>query len=174
MTKCLQVLCLVNEQLKPLSGSVSLLVKWAVWEGRVLPAFCPHITLCAFSLLCLKWTSNWKDPHGGEQLCSVVSTLLSNGLLWVILSNGGHLIFLQVPCFYTDAERRSVMDATQIAGLNCLRLINESTAGNALFSSWITWCFCFIRTCNLSVLHTCWNYSWLLSFLSLFFSMLAA
>uniref|UniRef100_A0A8C3LD87 Heat shock 70 kDa protein 4 n=1 Tax=Chrysolophus pictus TaxID=9089 RepID=A0A8C3LD87_CHRPC len=35
---------------------------------------------------------------------------------------------IKVPCFYTDAERRSVMDATQIAGLNCLRLINESTA----------------------------------------------
>uniref|UniRef100_A0A8C0VI13 Heat shock 70 kDa protein 4 n=1 Tax=Cyanistes caeruleus TaxID=156563 RepID=A0A8C0VI13_CYACU len=35
---------------------------------------------------------------------------------------------VSVPCFYTDAERRSVMDATQIAGLNCLRLINETTA----------------------------------------------
>nr|KAF6447024.1 heat shock protein family A (Hsp70) member 4 [Rousettus aegyptiacus] len=35
---------------------------------------------------------------------------------------------ISVPCFYTDAERRSVMDATQIAGLNCLRLMNETTA----------------------------------------------
>uniref|UniRef100_A0A8D2NN51 Heat shock 70 kDa protein 4 n=1 Tax=Zosterops lateralis melanops TaxID=1220523 RepID=A0A8D2NN51_ZOSLA len=35
---------------------------------------------------------------------------------------------VSVPCFYTDAERRSVMDATQIAGLNCLKLINEPTA----------------------------------------------
>ncbi|XP_075756435.1 heat shock 70 kDa protein 4 isoform X2 [Pelodiscus sinensis] len=35
---------------------------------------------------------------------------------------------VSVPCFYTDAERRSVMDATQIAGLNCLRLINETTS----------------------------------------------
>jgi len=67
-------------------------------------------------------------------LCAV-SSVLSNGLLWLTISNGGRLIFLQVPCFYTDAERRSVMDATQIAGLNCLRLINESTAGNALLSS---------------------------------------
>lgn len=32
---------------------------------------------------------------------------------------------VSVPCFYTDAERRSVMDATQTAGLNCLRLMNE-------------------------------------------------
>ncbi|XP_062868331.1 heat shock 70 kDa protein 4a [Trichomycterus rosablanca] len=35
---------------------------------------------------------------------------------------------ISVPCFYTDAERRSVMDAAQIAGLNCLRLMNETTA----------------------------------------------
>ncbi|ETE71100.1 Heat shock 70 kDa protein 4, partial [Ophiophagus hannah] len=35
---------------------------------------------------------------------------------------------VSVPCFYTDAERRSLMDATQIAGLNCLKLINETTA----------------------------------------------
>ncbi|XP_030620565.1 heat shock 70 kDa protein 4b isoform X1 [Chanos chanos] len=35
---------------------------------------------------------------------------------------------ISVPCYYTDAERRSVMDAAQIAGLNCLRLMNETTA----------------------------------------------
>lgn len=39
---------------------------------------------------------------------------------------------LQVPSFFTDAERRSVLDATQIAGLNCLRLINDTTAGRCL------------------------------------------
>uniref|UniRef100_A0A8C7DIT2 Heat shock 70 kDa protein 4-like n=1 Tax=Oncorhynchus kisutch TaxID=8019 RepID=A0A8C7DIT2_ONCKI len=35
---------------------------------------------------------------------------------------------VSVPCYYTDAERRSVVDAAQIAGLNCLRLMNETTA----------------------------------------------
>lgn len=35
----------------------------------------------------------------------------------------------QVPSFFTDAERRSVMAAAQIAGLNCLKLMNETTAG---------------------------------------------
>uniref|UniRef100_A0AAR2KWS8 Heat shock protein 4b n=1 Tax=Pygocentrus nattereri TaxID=42514 RepID=A0AAR2KWS8_PYGNA len=35
---------------------------------------------------------------------------------------------IKVPCYYTDAERRSVLDAAQIAGLNCLRLMNETTA----------------------------------------------
>lgn len=40
----------------------------------------------------------------------------------------------QVPSFFTDAERRSVFDAAQIAGLNCLRLINDTTAGDCLFN----------------------------------------
>ncbi|CAL8276003.1 unnamed protein product [Arctogadus glacialis] len=35
---------------------------------------------------------------------------------------------ISVPSFFTDIERRSVMDAAQIAGLNCLRLMNETTA----------------------------------------------
>uniref|UniRef100_A0A3Q1HK96 Heat shock protein 4b n=1 Tax=Anabas testudineus TaxID=64144 RepID=A0A3Q1HK96_ANATE len=35
---------------------------------------------------------------------------------------------ISVPCYYTDPERRSVVDAAQIAGLNCLRLMNETTA----------------------------------------------
>lgn len=43
----------------------------------------------------------------------------------------------QVPCYYTDAERRSVLDAAQIAGLNCLRLMNETTAGLWQILSWV-------------------------------------
>uniref|UniRef100_A0A3B1KEY4 Heat shock protein 4a n=1 Tax=Astyanax mexicanus TaxID=7994 RepID=A0A3B1KEY4_ASTMX len=35
---------------------------------------------------------------------------------------------ISVPSFFSDAERRSVIDAAQIAGLNCLRLMNETTA----------------------------------------------
>ncbi|KAG2457222.1 heat shock protein 105 kDa-like [Polypterus senegalus] len=35
---------------------------------------------------------------------------------------------ISVPLFFTDAERRSVMDAAQIVGLNCLRLMNDNTA----------------------------------------------
>lgn len=58
--------------------------------------------------------------------------------------NIGSLTSLQVPCFYTDAERRSVMDATQIAGLNCLKLINETTAGNSLLS--LTACCSFVKS----------------------------
>eukprot|EP00079_Xenopus_tropicalis_P008072 NP_989168.1 heat shock protein 105 kDa [Xenopus tropicalis] len=35
---------------------------------------------------------------------------------------------LSVPSFFTDAERRSVLDAAQIVGLNCLKLMNDMTA----------------------------------------------
>uniref|UniRef100_A0A8C2T7Z3 Heat shock 70 kDa protein 4L n=1 Tax=Coturnix japonica TaxID=93934 RepID=A0A8C2T7Z3_COTJA len=35
---------------------------------------------------------------------------------------------VKVPSFFTDTERRSVMAAAQIAGLNCLKLMNETTA----------------------------------------------
>ncbi|NXS10517.1 HS105 protein, partial [Neodrepanis coruscans] len=36
---------------------------------------------------------------------------------------------ISVPSFFTDAERRSLLDAAQIVGLNCLRLMNDMTAG---------------------------------------------
>lgn len=35
---------------------------------------------------------------------------------------------ISVPTYFTDVERRSVIDAAQIAGLNCLRLMNDTTA----------------------------------------------
>jgi heat shock protein 4 len=35
---------------------------------------------------------------------------------------------LAVPCWYTDAQRRGVMDACAIVGLNCLKVVNETTA----------------------------------------------
>ncbi|XP_054845640.1 heat shock 70 kDa protein 4L [Eublepharis macularius] len=35
---------------------------------------------------------------------------------------------ISIPSFFSDAERRSVMAAAQVAGLNCLRLMNETTA----------------------------------------------
>lgn len=35
---------------------------------------------------------------------------------------------ISVPSFMTDTERRSFLDAAQIAGLNCLKLMNETTA----------------------------------------------
>ena len=39
------------------------------------------------------------------------------------------VLTFQVPSFFTDAERRSFIYATKVAGLNCLRLFNDTTAG---------------------------------------------
>ena len=39
-----------------------------------------------------------------------------------------HDCVVSVPCYMTDAERRAMLDAAQIAGLNCLKLMNETTA----------------------------------------------
>jgi molecular chaperone DnaK (HSP70) len=35
---------------------------------------------------------------------------------------------LTVPCYWTDTQRRSVLDASKIVELNCLRIVNETTA----------------------------------------------
>ncbi|XP_014665007.1 PREDICTED: 97 kDa heat shock protein-like [Priapulus caudatus] len=35
---------------------------------------------------------------------------------------------ISVPSFFTDAERRAMLDSSRIAGLNCLKLMNETTA----------------------------------------------
>lgn len=56
--------------------------------------------------------------------------------LWGLRKTLQHLKFIrQVPSYFTDAERRSVLDAAQIVGLNCLKLMNDMTAGmeNSLF-----------------------------------------
>ena len=37
-------------------------------------------------------------------------------------------IVMSVPVWFTDIQRRALMDAAEIAGLNCLRLINDTTA----------------------------------------------
>lgn len=35
---------------------------------------------------------------------------------------------MQVPSFYTQAERKALLDAAHVAGLNVLRLFNETTS----------------------------------------------
>jgi len=37
-------------------------------------------------------------------------------------------VVLSVPVFFTDVERRALLDACQLAGLNCLRILNDTTA----------------------------------------------
>ena len=51
-------------------------------------------------------------------------------------------LLLQVPSFFTDAQRRAMLDACSVAGLNCLRLMNETTAGELV-----------IVTCTAGIMH---------------------
>lgn len=46
------------------------------------------------------------------------------------LDQGGPVsdVVVSVPSYFTDAERHAMMDAAKIAGLNCLRLMNDVTA----------------------------------------------
>merc|ERR1719387_2025077 len=37
-------------------------------------------------------------------------------------------VVIAVPAYFTDAERHAMLDAASIAGLNCLRLMNDVTA----------------------------------------------
>ncbi|KAK9720193.1 adenyl-nucleotide exchange factor sse1 [Basidiobolus ranarum] len=37
-------------------------------------------------------------------------------------------VVISVPAWFTDSQRKSILDASEIAGLNCLRLINDTTA----------------------------------------------
>jgi heat shock protein 4 len=39
-----------------------------------------------------------------------------------------HDVVISVPAFWTDSQRRALLDASRIAGLNCLRLLNETAA----------------------------------------------
>eukprot|EP00026_Physarum_polycephalum_P003020 Phypoly_transcript_03029.p1 GENE.Phypoly_transcript_03029~~Phypoly_transcript_03029.p1 ORF type:complete len:827 (+),score=228.19 Phypoly_transcript_03029:96-2576(+) len=39
-----------------------------------------------------------------------------------------HDVVISVPAYWTDSQRKALLDATQIAGLNCLRLINDTAA----------------------------------------------
>ncbi|KAH8875934.1 Heat shock protein [Schistosoma japonicum] len=37
-------------------------------------------------------------------------------------------VVVNVPTYYTDTERRAVLDATKVAGLNCVKVVNDITA----------------------------------------------
>jgi len=39
---------------------------------------------------------------------------------------------VSVPSYYAERQRRAMLDAVAMAGLNCLRLMNDTTAGTAL------------------------------------------
>uniref|UniRef100_A0A7N8YH30 Heat shock protein 4a n=1 Tax=Mastacembelus armatus TaxID=205130 RepID=A0A7N8YH30_9TELE len=69
----------------------------------------------------------FKRFHGRAFSDPYIQTAKSN-LVYELAQMPSGSTGIKVPSYFTDAERRSVMDAAQIAGLNCLRLMNETTA----------------------------------------------
>ena len=39
-----------------------------------------------------------------------------------------YIFFFSVPSYFVDAERRAILDSAAIAGLNVLKLMNDTTA----------------------------------------------
>uniref|UniRef100_A0A673BXH9 Heat shock protein 4b n=1 Tax=Sphaeramia orbicularis TaxID=375764 RepID=A0A673BXH9_9TELE len=76
---------------------------------------------------CKNTVQGFKRFHGRAFSDPFVQRLKSS-LVYDIAQMPTGTTGIKVPCYYTDAERRSVVDAAQIAGLNCLRLMNETTA----------------------------------------------
>lgn len=97
---------------------------------------CLHVTFITMpissSLLSYSQTSNqhlltllmYPCP---ARLSNSPDTLLPTILLPTLLQLTP-LSLLQVPCFATDVERRSMLSASKVAGLNCLKLMSDTTA----------------------------------------------
>lgn len=62
-----------------------------------------------------------------EQVLAMLLTKLKS-VTEVNLQKTVYDCVVSVPCFYTDVERRSMIQATEIANLNCLRLMSDTTA----------------------------------------------
>ena len=65
-----------------------------------------------------------------------VSAIQLMAMLLVKLKQVGEATFpkvtdcvVSVPSFFTNSQRLAMLDACHIAGLNCLRLMNDMTAG---------------------------------------------
>uniref|UniRef100_A0A8B9HS76 Heat shock 105/110 protein 1 n=1 Tax=Astyanax mexicanus TaxID=7994 RepID=A0A8B9HS76_ASTMX len=70
---------------------------------------------------------NFKRLHGRLFQDPVVQAERTN-LPYDLVPLQDDRVGAKIPSFFTDSERRSVLDAAKIAGLNCLRLMNDTTA----------------------------------------------
>jgi len=62
-----------------------------------------------------------------EQVVAMLLTKLKS-IAEVNLKKPVYDCVVSVPCFYSDVERRSLLQATEIANLNCLRMLSDTTA----------------------------------------------
>lgn len=81
-------------------------VDYAATSNQTSKANFSYTQLMAMLLTKLKQTAE-ADLGGNQQVCDVV---------------------LSIPVYYTEQQRRSLIAACQVAGLNCLRLLSDLTA----------------------------------------------
>jgi heat shock 70kDa protein 4 len=68
-----------------------------------------------------------KEQFTATQLCAMYFTKVKATTAAELRQPVSDIV-LSCPPWYTDAQRRSLLDAAEIAGLKCLRLINDTTA----------------------------------------------
>ena len=68
-----------------------------------------------------------KEKYNAAQLCSMFLTRVKQTASAELKLPVNDMV-IAVPAWYTDAQRRIILDAAEIAGIKVLRLINETTA----------------------------------------------
>lgn len=63
-----------------------------------------------------------------------VSAMLISGMKEVVGSKGSPNCVISVPAYFTNSERWETLNAAQIAGVNCLGLVNDTTAAALYFA----------------------------------------
>ena len=69
-----------------------------------------------------------KEPHSIEQISGIVLQAMKKAAEERL--NNKHIAkaVVTVPAYFNNAQKQSTYDAAKIAGLNCMRIINEPTA----------------------------------------------
>ena len=68
-----------------------------------------------------------KEQFTATQLCAMYLTKVKTTAAAELKQPVSDIV-LSCPPWYTDSQRRSLLDAAEVAGLKCLRLINDTTA----------------------------------------------
>ncbi|VDO54195.1 unnamed protein product [Schistosoma margrebowiei] len=116
--KCLSDSSVVNER-KFMTHQVE-----STRDGRITLSVSLLILLSHFFKAFLK---GQKTPFAPEQILAIQMNKLKDIAETTIGSKVVDVV-VNVPTYFTDAERRSVLDATKVAGLNCVKLVNDITA----------------------------------------------
>ncbi|XP_062573860.1 heat shock 70 kDa protein 4-like, partial [Saccostrea cucullata] len=71
---------------------------------------------------------SWTPEQVTAMLLTKIKETAENGLKTKVVD-----IVVSVPSYFTDVERRAMLDCCEISGLNCLRLMNDSTAASLAY-----------------------------------------